>query len=594
VAACVLVGFAALGAGVEEPWIPGRRIFEFLRAQPFVILFLVVAGGYSLGQLKLKQVSLGATASTLLLALLVSVTASAVYGMAFNAPDFVGSVFFNLYMFAVGMKVGPQFISGLKSDARNFILIGLLTPALAIGIALGLNVLFHLPPGVAVGIFGGANTATPGLGAARDAISSRAASLPAGVSASQAIGSMSTAFAFAYCVSTALFVLMLRLLPQLFKKDPVAEARALQQASESEGALPLPGAADAFLRRPIPSAVRVYQVEAPELDGHSVKALRQRYPLATIERIKHQGQTLEGTDEQILSLGDEVALGGSIEQHIHNFRKVGPEVSDPELADIGAETVDLVVRKPEAVGQTLAQFAVSWGHGLYLNGMFRGGEPIPFGPKTVLERNDVLRVTGSALHIGLLTEHAGVVVRSSLSTDIVTIACGVALGAALGALAIRVGNVRLSLGSAVGLLLVGIALSTLRTRNPALGGPFPEAARQLIEDLGLNVFAAVMGLNAGPTVLTAIRGGALLPIIIGAILIGLIPPFIAWLLGQYRLRMNTAILLGAVAGARCNSPGLRAAVEETKSSAPAISYPATFALSNITLTIACYMFGMYF
>jgi putative transport protein len=590
-----LIALGAVGAAAEQTAHPvGFRIFGLLRDQPFVLLFLVVAVGYALGRISVKHISLGATASTLLLSLAVSLVGSAVYATTFQVPDFVGSVFFNLYMFAIGMKIGPQFISGLKSDARNYIILGVLTPVLAIVIALGLALLYRFPPGVAAGILGGADTATPGLGAAKDAIMSGKAHLPAGVTPDEVIGQMSTTFAFAYCISTALFVVMLKLLPQLFGRNAVEDAKAFERKAQGGGDVPLPGAAETFLRRPVPTAVRVYRVEAPETDGRTVKELHQRYPLAVIERIKHEGLIADATDEQVVHLGDKVALSGRVERHLQNYRKVGPEVADPELADVGFETVELIIRKRAVVGQTLEQVAASWGHGLYLNALFRGGEAIPYGPATKIQKDDVLRVTGGALHLKRLAEQAGTVVQPSLSTDIVTIALGVSLGALLGALSIRLGDVKLSLGSAVGLLIVGIALSILRTRNPSIGGPFPEPARRLIEDLGLNVFAAVLGLNAGANVLAAMQRGSLLPIIVGVLLIGLLPPLLAWLLGQYRFRMNSALLLGAVAGARCNSPGMRAAQEATRSTVPAVSYPVTFALSNIALTLACYFFGIFF
>jgi putative transport protein len=157
---------------------------------------------------------------------------------------------------------------------------------------------------------------------------------------------------------------------------------------------------------------------------------------------------------------------------------------------------------------------------------------------------------------------------------------------------VPVGGIEQQLGSAVGLLLVGMGLSILRTRNPAFGGPYPEPARQLLEDLGLNVFVAVLGLNAGAGVITAISQGAVGPILVATLIVGFVPPVAAWLLGRRVLGMNEALLMGAVAGARCNSPGMRAAQEATRSTVPAISYPATFAISNIVFTLLVYVMAL--
>jgi putative transport protein len=82
--------------------------------QPFILLFLVVAAGYGLGKLQYKGVGLGSTASTLVIALLVSIAAS-LSGVTLSIPEFASTLFFNLFMFSVGMKVGPQFVSGFAA-----------------------------------------------------------------------------------------------------------------------------------------------------------------------------------------------------------------------------------------------------------------------------------------------------------------------------------------------------------------------------------------------------------------------------------------------------------------------------------------------
>jgi putative transport protein len=232
------------------------------------------------------------------------------------------------------------------------------------------------------------------------------------------------------------------------------------------------------------------------------------------------------------------------------------------------------------------------GHGLFLNAVFRAGEEIPHGPETVLRKGDILRVTGSTWRLKILERETGRVLRPSLSTDIVTLALGLTAGALLGMVTIPLGSIKITLGSAVGLLLVGIVLSTLRTRYPLFGGPYPEPARRLIEDLGLNVFVAIVGLNAGAGVIKAVSQGSMTPIVAGTLLVGFVPAIAAWFIGRGLLHMNSALLMGAVAGGRCNSAGMQAAMETTQSNVPALSYPVTFAISNILLTLLAYVMAM--
>ena len=268
---------------------------------------------------------------------------------------------------------------------------------------------------------------------------------------------------------------------------------------------------------------------------------------------------------------------------------IGPELTEHALRSIPTETVEVVVTHRNLVGKTLAELVHGVGHGLYLNGLFRAGDQVPATPETVVRKGDVLRVTGDAPHTAALAKAAGAVSRTDVATDIVFLAVGLAIGALVGAITIPVGNVKLSLGTGGGLLLTGLLISVWRTRRPSLGGPFPEPARRLIEDLGLNIFVAIVGLNAGAKFLEAMKGGTVLPLLLGAMFVGLIPPLIVWIVGSYAMKLNPAILLGAMAGARTNSPGMRVAQEDAHSTAPAIGFPVPFAIGTILLTIAGYV-----
>ncbi|WP_146647880.1 aspartate:alanine exchanger family transporter [Labilithrix luteola] len=571
-------------------------IISGLSHQPFITLFLLVAGGYALGAVKFKGITLGATASTLIIALAVSLWGAQRFGIQFNIPEFASTIFFNLFMFSVGMKVGPQFLTGLRRDAGKFIFMGLFIPALSLATIFAIRAIFHPAPGLVPGIFAGANTATPGIGAAQAAFTSGAAKLPAGTNVGEAMSNMSTAFAFTYCISMVLFIVLTKV-PDMFGANTSKAAKEFEAKVGASSDSPLPGAGDEFFSTTlplsrIPVTIRTYEIENPKLEGISLGQLRVAYPDVSVEQVFRGGQVMDARDEVVLKSHDEVTLYGQISRLIRAATQIGPEVYEHASHEMGAQTVDVVVHKGQAVGRKLGDLAKDVGHGLYLNAMFRAGDAIPHGPEVVVHKGDVLRVTGTRWRIKILEQETGSVIEPSLGTDIVTLALGLTLGALVGMITVHVGHIRLTLGAAVGLLLVGIALSTIRTRYPGLGGPYPEPARQLIEDLGLNVFIAILGINSGAGVIKAIQAGALTPILVGCMVVGFIPPIIAWFVGSKIMKMNLALLLGAVSGGRCNSAGMRASQEATHSTVPAISYPATFAISNIVLTLLSYVMAM--
>ena len=562
-------------------------ILRGLGQQPFVLLFLVVGAGYALGRVKVKGIGLGATASTLLVGLAISMSAASRYGINYAVAEFASTVFFNLFMFSIGMKVGPQFIAGLRRDAGKFIFFGIFIPVLSLALMFGIRAMFDMPAGLGAGIFAGANTATPGLGAAQAALASAS-----GGDKTAAVTNLSTAFAFSYCISMVLFVLLMKI-PDLLGTKTAEAARAFEAEVRGVGSAPLPGAADEFFGGPLPVARRTYLVEAQELIGKRLDELRRTYPFLSVERVMRGSTLLEPADDLVLQAHDTVALYGRVSRLI-NASRLGPKVDAPEARDVGAQTVDIVVHDDRVAGRTLSDLAASSGHGLFLNAMFRAGEQVPVGPDTVVRKGDIVRVTGSDARIELLARRAGRIVRASLSTDIVTLAAGLTIGSLIGMISIPLGGgIKLAIGSAVGLLLTGIALSTLRTRHPAFGGPYPEPARQLLEDLGLNIFIAILGINAGAGLLAAMSGDTLAPILIGSVVLGVVPAAVAWSVGRNRpFRMNPALLMGAIAGGRCNSAGMRAAQEATGSTVPAVSYPITFAISNVLFTLFCYVIAM--
>ncbi|MBU8894850.1 hypothetical protein KRR26_04510 [Corallococcus sp. M34] len=590
-----VVGLAALafaqgGAPAAQPEARPSGLFGsvlyFLHLQPFILLFVVVAAGYALGELKIKGVGLGTTAATLLLALAVSLWAYHGHHIQYTIPEFTSTVFFNLFIFAIGMKVGPQFIGGLEREGRHLIVLSLLLPILSAAIVLAFRSVMHLGPGLLSGILSGANTATPGFGAAQAALSERSNANP------QAAANLTTSYALMYCVSMVLFTVMVKFMPGWFGRDAVADAKKMEKELSGSEQAPLPGTSDSFLRGYVPMDVRVYRMEKSEFEGRTVADVYHAFPRVAVERVLQDGRVYNPPPDLVLHKGAELALAGPLSQLLTSPAKIGPEVDDSKLRDIRFETVEMIAHRPELVGHTLGELGREEGEGLYLNAIFRAGDQLPISRDQVIRKGDVLRVTGTKRRLNAIQAKVGTLLRPSLATDIITLGLGLSAGALLGTFTVSMFGVKLSLGSAVGLLIVSITLSTLRTHNPALGGPFPEPARELLEDLGLNVFIAILGINSGAGVASAIAGGTIGPVLIVGLVSMLVPTFICWAIGQYAMKMNTAVLMGAIAGARCNSAGMRASQEATGSIVPAIGYPVTFAVSNLVLTLIAYVFAL--
>jgi putative transport protein len=112
-------------------------LFQFLADQPFITLFFVLGCGYLVGRLSLGFFSPGSTAGCLLVALTLGSLAFALAGVRFQIPDIVGTIFLSLFTYAIGLRVGPQFVDGLREEGWQLVTLVLVTTTVALAIAYG-------------------------------------------------------------------------------------------------------------------------------------------------------------------------------------------------------------------------------------------------------------------------------------------------------------------------------------------------------------------------------------------------------------------------------------------------------------------------
>jgi len=180
-----------------------------------------------------------------------------------------------------------------------------------------------------------------------------------------------------------------------------------------------------------------------------------------------------------------------------------------------------------------------------------------------------------------------VIVRPSAATDLLTLSAGMILGFLIGAIQFPAFGATVGLGNAGGLLVAGVIVSSIASRLRFFGNT-PAAARNVLEDLGLVVFVAIVGINAGNSLLSQLTGVLALKIFLIGFVACSIPPVIVWMIGLYVFKFNAAILMGGVAGARSHSGPCREAAVEIQSNVPWIGFPVAYAVSGVLLTIFGY------
>jgi putative transport protein len=209
-------------------------LFNFLRAQPFFVIFGVVALGMWLGRKAIHGVSLGSVVCIILVGLLTSIAAFKVSGTPMELPDVLKTIFFNLFIFAIGVKIGPQFFSGLERDGWHLVLIGMIVALMAPLLAFTLGRMFQWPQGTMAGVLAGSNNSSATFGAAISAVQSGALRATPGVSLDIVTATLSAAFALCYTVSQVQFVLLMKFLPRLAGIDAPAAAKDFEAAMRGE------------------------------------------------------------------------------------------------------------------------------------------------------------------------------------------------------------------------------------------------------------------------------------------------------------------------------------------------------------------------
>ena len=537
---------------------------------------MVVLGfGYLVGRLRLGPIELGPVTGVLLAALVFGHFGLAPSGEYLN----LGFIFF---IYCVGLQAGPSFFSVLREDGTRYAILVLVCSVSAVAVTLLLSRQIELSPALSAGVLAGSLTSTPTLAAAQDAISSGLVVAAEGSSLEIMAREVAIGYALTYLVGLVGLLLLVQILPLILRVDLAAEAKKVSQHMR------LPGTPEERLQqlrgrwRPI---TEIYRVEEGEVTAGTLGEIR--FPDRTgciVNKIKRGDELLDPSPELRLEPGDLVQVVGPGGAHAQVMELVGPLALAPELHESETTFREVMVTSSDADGKTLRDLDLPRKYACYVLGISRAHVELPAGPDFVVEKGDTLFVYGSSERMVTLSKALGHIEDKIYKTDLLTFAFGIAVGILIGEIDVKIGRVSLGLGQAGGLLLTGILVGFLRSTNPRFGR-VPQAAQWLLMELGLMLFMAGIGLRAGGGMIEALAtyGPKLMGI---GVLVLLAPVLSGWLVGTFVLRVNPALLLGAITGALTSTPALGLVNQAARSSVPALGYAGAYPLANILLALA--------
>jgi putative transport protein len=478
--------------------------------------------------------------------------------------------------------VGPSFFNSLKKDGVKFTVLAVFCSVLGLLLVVVVAKALDLPAGAAGGILAGSQTMSAAIGTAEMAVTQGAYKLPAGVTAEQVSGMIALGYGVTYIYGTVGIILICKYLPRWWGLD------ARKAAREYEAAHGVANVDATGLTGYRPAGLRAYRLENKATAGQTIAKFRESYPQYRIVNVVRGTEKLGAAPDIVLAQGDVIALGGRLEDLTANLGLVGPEVPDAAALNIPLDQAEILVLSKQWDGRELKSFrSEDFAGQLQVTRVERAGEAIPLGAETKLQRFDVLFVTGLKSAVDKVAALAGKVARPSTSTDLLTLSGGMVLGLLIGQINIPVSSFTVGLGNAGGLLLSGIIVSSVVSRLRFFGST-PNAARNILEDLGLVTFIAIVGINAGATLLAQLTGSIAVKILVTGFVASTIPPVLTWAIGYHLFKINPAVLMGGVAGARSHSGPAREAAKEIDSSVPWVGFPVGYAVSGVLLTVFGY------
>lgn len=549
-----------------------------MRNNPALAIFLTIGVGFFIGQLKYKSFSLGTVTSVLLVGV-------AVGQLDIPIPGPLKDVFFLLFLFSIGYSVGPQFFSALRGDGIKQVVFAAVVCVLCLLVTWGVAEIMGYNIGESLGLLAGAQTMSAIIGVGTDTLNTLSVSADTKQSW---IAVMPVCYAVTYVFGTIGSAYILANLGPLLLggiKKVKAETAELEKKLNQGTSSSDPN----YLKALRPVAFRAYKVEADYFAESKTVAEVERYLAGEgrrlfVERVRSAGGVVEVSPDLKISQGDEIVLSGRREFIIGDEQWVGPEVMDAELLDFPAEQLDVTVATKEVAGLTVDRLrSMECMRGVSIKSITRGGVAMPVLAQFKLQRGDIISIIGLEREVNEAAPRIGYADRKSTKSDLIFVGLGIFIGGLLGALAIHIGGVPISLSTSGGALIAGLVLGWMRSKHPTFGR-IPSPAVWLMDNLGLNMFIAVIGITSGPSFVSGLKDVGLMMFLMGVVCTSL-PLILAMIIGKKIFKFPAAINLGCCAGSRTTTASLGAIQDALGSTIPAMGYTVTYAIGNTLLIL---------
>jgi len=536
-------------------------MLQVLINNPLLLLFVVAAIGYPLGQLKVHGSCLGVAA-----VLFVGLAVGSIHP-DLKLPEIVYILGLGLFVYTIGLSSGPAFVASLRREGlrNNLLVIGMLF--FASGLAVIAHRLLHLKASLTAGMFAGCLTNTPALASALETIKHTAPAQAVELMLAEPV----VGYSITYPVGVIGVVLAITIVQRLWHIDYTAEAKRMHTFGASSE----------------PLLNCTISVTHAHISATIDQLSREQKWDVLFGRIKRRNHVFLSTPQTVLEPGDMVIAVGT-EEELH---RVAVFLGEQSSEHIGLDRSEydyrrIFVSNTHVAGRAIGELKLQEKFGAVITRVRRGDVDFLPHEDMVLELGDRVRVLTRTREIGRVTSYFGDSYRAVSEVDIMTFSLGLALGLLLGTIPLPLpGGITIKLGFAGGPLIVALILGTVG-RTGSMVWSLPYGANMTLRQIGLVFFLAGVGTRAGYSFFSTFsQGGGLTIFAAGAAITCLTALATLWV-GHRLLKIPFSLLIGMVAGLQTQPAVLGYALEQTGNDLPNIGYASVYPVATIGKIVA--------
>lgn len=542
--------------------------FELHRTQPVAhaigVLSFVCVLGMALGSIKFRGIGLG-TAGVLFAGIALGNFGEPVDHQTLAFVKEFGLI---LFVFTIGLQLGPGFFAAFRQQGLKFNLLAAAIVLCGVAIAPLAGWIAGLEKAAVPGIFAGASTNTPSLGAATQAL----ASLP-NLTARQ-VNMPAVAYAVTYPTAIVGIIGTLLLLKSIFRINASREAEEFAAKTRSKAE---------------PLEHRTLVVTNPNLDGLRIDSIPARAECGvTISRVRNGDGTVVATDAMRIHRNDRLLVVGT-SAALEQFERVVGDRSSDDLVLEGSDITDrrVVVTDRSALGKTIQELDLDERFQVAVTRVIRADLEMTAIPNLRLQFGDQLRIIGHEADLDKAAKAVGNSLKELNATHFIPFFIGIALGIALGTIPIVFPGLPqpVRLGLAGGPLIAALVLGRIGRIGPHVWH-MPANTNLAFREFGIALFFAAVGLSAGSSFFQTVFSPAGIYWLLAGLSVTVLPLLLVGVLGRIVLKLNFIELSGLLAGSMTDPPALAFACNVAGSDAPTVSYATVYPLTTLLRILA--------